>query len=107
MLNLGRYGDSTPSAPFSGLVAHPVIWTKPLSSAEVTAFFAATSQSAIESIASADMWGYWPLDTTNGLNDVSGNIRHLTLNGTVALSADEPLAGATGPTHPFTSVTIS
>lgn len=73
---LGAF-DTAPTRVWNGFLAHAAVWTKALTSAEITNIFdAAVTQSAqILATQAGDLIGYWQLNEAGGLTvvDSSGN----------------------------------
>lgn len=83
LFTLGQYNG----LPINGRLAAVKAWTAALSVGELS-----NEAGSIGPVRSANLWGAWPMvDNATLVNDISGNSRHLTINGTVPWIADPPL----------------
>lgn len=90
---LGCNRDTTPSDPFTGLIAHLAVWDAKLSDSDIESLVGGADPTTI---AVADRFAYWPL-TDSSLTDVwSGSSYELSVGGTVNTDADNPTFGGGG-----------
>ena len=78
-VRIGRLGDSTPSADYTGRIAEATIWNVALTDDEVLALAGGVSCFRIRG---GNIVGYWPLFGASPETDFSGNGNNLTLSGT-------------------------
>lgn len=101
---LGCNRDTTPSDPFTGLIAHLAVWDAKLSDSDIESLVGGADPTTI---AVADRFAYWPLTDSSLTDTWSGSAYELSIGGTVSTDADNPTFGSAATAPAISSINTS
>lgn len=96
-ISLGHYGDSTPTAPFKGTLAHAAMWNKVLGSTDIGNLY--TNKYAPSLVQVPNLVAYWKLAEANASDSADDE------QNTYDLTDTSDPGVAAGPTGIVTSLT--